>query len=129
MGIDLLQDTDDVGDVSAERAERLLNGLLVADVGIDRMEERQLRAALGRDVQSALGHEGKETDGLQGDSFAARIRTRDNDGACARPWIYVDRNNGVGIEQRVSGLHELDGPWTIDAGRRSFFSMFSAFCL
>ena len=32
------EDADDVGDVTAEGAQRLLDGLLVADVGIDRRE-------------------------------------------------------------------------------------------
>src|SRR5512134_3596376 len=47
--VDLFEDADDVRDVTAERAKRLLDGLLVADVGIDRVEARQLRAALRGD--------------------------------------------------------------------------------
>jgi hypothetical protein len=55
--IDLLEDADDICDVTAECAERLLDRLFIADVCIDHMETRQLRAALHGDVQSALRHE------------------------------------------------------------------------
>ena len=91
--------------MAAERAERLLDGLLVADVGIDGMEERQLRAALGRDVQPALGHERQQTDRFQGDGLAARVRPGDDDGPRSRPGIDIDGNNRVRIEQWMAGLH------------------------
>ncbi len=56
-GIGLLQDADDVGDMPAEGGQRLLDGLLIADIGVDRVEAGQLGAALSRDVQAALRHE------------------------------------------------------------------------
>jgi hypothetical protein len=55
--INLLEDADDVRDVTTERAERLLDRLFIANVGIDRVEAWQLRTALCWDVQSALRHE------------------------------------------------------------------------
>jgi len=63
--VDPLEDVDDVRDVAAERAERLLDGLLVADVGKDGVEGRQFRSALRRDVQSALRHEHEQADRFQ----------------------------------------------------------------
>ncbi len=55
----MFENANDVRDVTAECAERLFNGLLITNIGIDRMEAGQLRAALHRDVQSALRHEHK----------------------------------------------------------------------
>ena len=104
--IDLFQDADDVGDVTAERAERLLDGLLIADIGIDRVEARQLRAALGGDVQSALRHEGQQANRFERNRFAARVRTGDDNGACAGLGINIDGHNGLRIEQRMAGMHQ-----------------------
>src|SRR5574341_695765 len=47
--IDLLEDPNDICNVTAECAERLLDGLLVADIGIDRVKAGKFRAALRRD--------------------------------------------------------------------------------
>src|SRR5215207_451331 len=59
--VNVLQNANDVRDMTAECAERLLDGLLIADIRIDRVETQQLRAALRRDVKSALRHEGEQT--------------------------------------------------------------------
>ena len=53
--INLFQDANDVRDVTAERAERLLDGLLIADIGIDRVEALEVpsRSVRGCAVRSA----------------------------------------------------------------------------
>ena len=84
--IDLFENADDVRDVTAERAERLLDGLLIANIGIHIVEERQFRTAFSRDVQSALRHERQQTDGFQRNRFSARVRTGNNNGSRARCW-------------------------------------------
>src|SRR5688572_32139778 len=55
--INMFKDSNDVGDVTTERAQRLLNGLLITDISVDIVETRQRRSALRWDVQSALCHE------------------------------------------------------------------------
>src|SRR5687768_8205310 len=60
--INLFQDANDVHDVTTERAERLLDGLLIADIGINRLEVWKFRATLCGDMQSTLRHERKQTD-------------------------------------------------------------------
>ncbi len=76
--IGLFQDAHDVGQVAAEGAERLLDGLLVADVGPDGFEAGQLGAALGRDVQARLRHERQQPDGFERDGFAAGVWAGDD---------------------------------------------------
>ena len=46
MRIDLFENANDVRDVTAEGAERLFDGLLIADIGIDRVEAWKFRATL-----------------------------------------------------------------------------------
>ena len=62
--INLPEDANDVRDVAAERAERLLDGLLIADIRIDCLEAWQFRATLGGDVQPTLRHQRQQTDGF-----------------------------------------------------------------
>ena len=102
--IDLLEDADDIRDVTAERAERLLDGLLIADIGIDRVEARQLRAALRRDMQSALRHQGEQPNRFQRNGFPARVRTGDDNGARAWLRINIDGHNSVWDRAADGGL-------------------------
>ena len=60
--IDHFEDADDVGDVSAESGKRLLDGLFITDVSINRFKEGQFRAALCGDVKSALRHDHQQAD-------------------------------------------------------------------
>src|SRR5688500_4611045 len=63
--ISLFENADDVSDVTTECAERLFDGLLIANIGIDRMEAEQLRTTLHRDMQSALRHEREQANGFK----------------------------------------------------------------
>ena len=113
--IDLFEDANDIRDVTAECAERLLDGLFIADIGIDRVEEGQFRTALRGDVQSALRHEREQADRFERNRFAAGIRTRNDNRTCAGFRINVDRHNRVGIKQRMARVHQLYG--RLDVGR------------
>src|SRR5688572_25881730 len=53
----VLEDSNNVRNMTTKCAERLLNGLLITDISIDIVETGQCRAALSGDVQSALCHE------------------------------------------------------------------------
>ena len=52
VGVGVPKDGGDAGDVRAERAERLFQALLVADVGQDMAENRDVAALAGRDVHA-----------------------------------------------------------------------------
>ncbi|MBV6467791.1 MAG: hypothetical protein PGMFKBFP_03162 [Anaerolineales bacterium] len=106
--VGFFQNVDDVGDVTAEGAERLLDGLLVADVGVDCLEETQLGAALRGDVESALRHEDDEPDGFQRDGFSARVGTRDDDGMFALGYVEVNRDDGGWIEEGMASMKETE---------------------
>ncbi len=116
MGIDLLENADDVRDVTAKRAERLFNGLLIANIGVDRMEAGQLRTALHGDVESALRHEHKQTDRFERNCFPAGVGTCDDDGARAGLGIDIDRNDSSLIEERVTSTDQVNEPLAFSFG-------------
>ena len=60
--VHFFQDADDVRYVTTERRKRLLDGLLIANIRPDRMEARQFRSTLRRDVKSALSHNHQQAD-------------------------------------------------------------------
>ena len=96
--VGLLQDVDDVGDVAGEGGEGLLDGLLVADVGVDGLEAGQLRAGLGRDVQPGLSHQRQQANGLERDGLAARVGAGDDQGVGARSEVNGDGDNSCRIQ-------------------------------
>src|SRR5215216_3697186 len=108
--------------MTAERAERLFDGLLVADIGINGVEEEKLRAALGRDVESALRHESKQADGFQRDGLTTCVGTSDDNGA--RAWFRIDVNgdNGRRVQQGMARLHQAYRRSTVN-GRLLFAAL------
>ena len=82
------RDEIDVGDVGGEGGEILLDGLIVADVGEDGVEDGQL-GAVGRDGHSGLRHQGEQASGFERDGFAAGV--------------------GAGDDELAAGAFELDG--------------------
>ena len=105
-----LDDPHDVGHVRGEGGERLLDRLLIADVGEDVVEDGDARAGLGGHGQSSLGHQAEQSDGLERDRLAAGVGSGDQDaagvgGQGGGDWDDIARQY-VGIEQRVSGRVE-----------------------
>jgi hypothetical protein len=66
----------DVGDMRREGREILFDGLIVADVGQDRVENRQV-GAVGGNGNTGLRHQGEQAQGFQGDGFASGIGAGD----------------------------------------------------
>jgi len=64
--------------VAAEGGELLLNGLLIADIGEHIIENRQGAALLCRNIAAKLIEQCKQSDRLDGDGLASRIRPADN---------------------------------------------------
>ena len=104
--VGMLEDADDVGDVAAEGAERLLDGLLVADVSIDRLEEAEFRAAFRGDAQSALRHQRQQADGLQRDRLAACVGSGDDDRARIFWKIKINCHYCCWVEERMTRLEK-----------------------
>ena len=102
-------DEVDVGDVGGEGGEILLDGLRVADVGEDGVEDGQL-GAVGRDGDSGLRHEGEQADGFQGDGFAAGVGAGDDELAVLAFQFEGDGNDRpplrlqIALEQGMAGV-------------------------
>ncbi len=76
-----LQEADDVLDVAAEGRKRLLDALLVANIGQHFFEDRYAAGGVGGHRQAGLGHEDQQPNRLQGDCLAASVRPRDQEDA------------------------------------------------
>ena len=87
----------------------MLDRLLVADIGIDRVEDAQRRAGMGRDVQPRLGHQRQQTDRLERHGLAAGIRSGDHQHKGVRIQLEIDRHHRQLVEQRVPRLDQPDG--------------------
>jgi hypothetical protein len=100
------KDAHDIGQMPAEGAERLFNGLLIADISPDCLEAGQLGAALRRDVQPRLRHQHQQPDRLQADGLAAGVRAGDDQRADAGVKVNIDGDDGGRVEQGVASLEE-----------------------
>src|SRR5829696_2679672 len=54
--INMFEDANNISDMTTERTQRLLDGLLITDISVDIVETGQFRSALRGDVHSALCH-------------------------------------------------------------------------
>ena len=97
-----LQHTHGVGHVRRERGQRLLDALLVADVGHDLVEHGHGAAVGTRDVQAALRHCREQADGLERDGLAAGIRAGDDERVKFAAERHVDRHGGVLRQERMA---------------------------
>ena len=103
-------DPDDGAHVTAERGKRLSNGLLVAYVGVDIVEDRQPRATVRRDVQPRLVHQAKQPQRPQRDGLAAGIRPSDEERRVVAAQPNVHRDDVPG-ESRMARAQQNDlGP-------------------
>jgi hypothetical protein len=74
----MVRDEIDVGDVRGKRRQVLLDRLVIADVGKDRVEDGQL-GAVGRNRDARLRHQGQQSDGLQPYRLAAGVGAADDE--------------------------------------------------
>ena len=103
----LLEHAHGVRHVRRERGQRLLDALLIADVGHDLVEHRHGAAVGARDVQAALRHGREQTDGLERDGLAAGVWAGDDERVEFAAERNIDRHSGVLRQQRMARAAQL----------------------
>ena len=109
------QDADDVLHMPGKGGERLLDALPIADIHQNLIEKAHDRAALGRNVQPALGHEREKADRLEDHGLSARIRSGDQEHPVAAPDRKIERHR-FPPEQRVASPADDDTPSVAQCG-------------
>ena len=102
MGRYPVQDAAQVLDVGTEGGQGLFNALLVADVGVDAVQQREF-GHFGGDVQAGMGHQGQETHGLEGHGLAAGVGAGDDQYPVVATHFQVDGDNPLGEEGMAGG--------------------------
>ena len=104
LGVRRPQDGGDTRHVRAKCAERLLQTLLIADIGEDLVEQRYGAALSCRDVHARLRHQTKQASRLQRNGFAARVRPGDDQQMKPIAEADIDRYNLAGRRYCRTGL-------------------------
>ena len=104
----LLQNAHDIDHMGRESGQTLLNALLIADIRQHPLIHGNDAAVPHRDVETALGHEGQEAQGLEGDGLAAGVGAGDDQGVKGVPQLDIDGHRLLGIQQRMAGLAQVD---------------------
>ena len=106
--VGVLQDVHDVRHVGRERGQGLLDGLFIADVRVDRLEDAHLAAVRHREHHARGRHERHEAEGLDGHGLTAGIRAGDDQ----RVEVIAEADVGLDdlsrVDQRVPGFPEVD---------------------
>ena len=105
-----VKDGGDARNVRAERAERLFQALLVADVGEDVMENRHVAALAGRDVHARLGHQAEQARRFETDRFAAGVRAGDDEQVEAETQANIDGTTSLSRVGRGGGSRASSAP-------------------
>ena len=103
--------------MAGEGGKALLDALLIADIGVDFIEDSQLRAVRGGNLQPRLRHEGEQAHCFQGDGFAAGVGAGDHQGSEILAQPQVAGNDLVRIDQRMPGADEVDAALLVELGR------------
>ena len=105
---DLIQNAHDVRHVRGEGRKRLLDRLLVADVGKYLVKNRKFRAVGRGNLHARLRHQRQKTDGLERYGLAAGVRAGDHQ----RGEVLAHPDRGghhlFRIDQRVARLNQVD---------------------
>ena len=91
-----------------EGGKRLLDGLLVADIGEDFVEYGEPAPVACGNHKSAHRHEREKTDSLYRDGLAARVRTGYNKRVKVRAEPYINGDYFVFVNERMAGGAQLN---------------------
>ena len=101
--VHLPQDLHDVGHMGGEGGQALFDALLVAYVCQHPVEHPDGAAAVGGDVQAALGHQAQQADGFQGHGLAAGVGAGDHQGVELLAQLHGDGHGPGLVQQGVPG--------------------------
>ena len=93
--------------MGGEGGQRLLDGLLVADVRQHLPEDGNGAAVVRRNVQAALRHQCQKADGLERDGLAAGVWAGDDERVKIRSEPQRDGNDLLAVDERMARPHEL----------------------
>ena len=106
----------DVDHVGREGGQRLLDGLLVADIGKHIVKDRKLRAQQRRNLKSRLHHQRKQADGLEGDGLAAGVGAGHNKRRKILADPKIARHHLIRVDQRMPPAFNVDKAVVVDFG-------------
>ena len=109
----LIHDPHDICHVGRERRKALFNALFVPDISKNIVEYCQFGIVKGRDMQTRLPHQGKQTQCFQGNCFTTRIGACDQQCGKLFPQINICRHHCLRIQQRMSAFMDIDIPLCI----------------
>ena len=102
-----LEDLHNILCMRREGGKRLLDGLLVADVGEDLLVDVDGAAVVGGDMQTALGHKREQADGLERDGLAAGVWAGDDERVKIAAQPHGDRDDRLAGDERMAGPDEV----------------------
>ena len=111
------RDAVEVDHVGGEAREVALDGLRVADVGVNAGEERQRRLFRGN-RHASLRHNGQQAKGLEGDGLAAGVGPADDELLAVGWKDDGERDRGFGYCVGLRPLLRASGVRAVDDGRR-----------
>ncbi len=103
--------------MGGEAGEVALDGLRVADVGVDAGEEGEL-CFFGGDGDSGLRHEGEQAEGFERDGFAAGVGAADDELAGFGWEDDGEGDGGFGFVACFAALRRACGVRGVGGGRR-----------
>ena len=106
--VGLFQDVHDVRHVGRERGQRLLDGLFIADVREDLLENAHFALVVRREHEAGGRHEGHEAQRLDGHGLAAGVRAGDDQRVEFFSQTDVGLHDLPRVDERVAGILEVD---------------------
>ena len=93
--------------VAGEGGQALGNGLLITNICQDRIKGGERTAVSGRNVQTALCHQGQKSHRFQGHGFAAGVGACNNHGIKITAQADGDRYHLLGVDERMPRLPQI----------------------
>ena len=114
------QNADDVRHVRGERRERLLDALLVANVGEHVAEYRDLAAVRRGDHQAAHRHQRQEARCFERDRLAAGVRAGHDQRVKVAAEHEIGRHDLVFVDQRVTRRFDIHAARVVQLRHNTF---------
>ena len=112
------ENVDDIFHMRGECRERLLDRLLVADIGKNTVEDGNEASVVCRDMKPALGHEGKKSQRLERDSLAAGVGAGNDERVKIGAEADGDRHDRFSRDERMTRALEFNFPIRANLGLR-----------